>query len=68
MIEYVIIGLLAVLIALSVIGLIVVLKKKSGGDSSSYGRLEAKLEGLEKAIAFLKIVMITETPANMWWV
>ena len=50
MIEYVIIGLLAVLIALSVIGLIVVLKKKSGGDSSSYGRLEAKLEGQEKAI------------------
>ena len=50
MIEYVIIALLAVLIALSVIGLIVVLKKKSGGDSSSYGRLEAKLEGQEKAI------------------
>ena len=34
MIEYVIIGLLAVLIALSVIGLIVVLKKKSGGDDA----------------------------------
>ena len=24
-------------------------------------------EGLEKAIAFLKIVMITEDPAAMWW-
>lgn len=31
------------------------------------GLMSAK-EGLEKAISFLKIVMITETPADMWWV
>ncbi len=49
MIEYAIIAMLAVLIVLSAVALVVALKKK-GAEPSSYGRLEAKIETLEKAI------------------